>query len=76
MGHSCDAGVDFSVIARVALTGRNQRIRLLSFLTTPYALPPQDMFYSVLLYQIVLPYYPTPGVLGTETEKSPSSATV
>lgn len=48
----------------VALTGRNQRIRLLSFLTTLYGVPPQDMFYSVLLYQIVWPYYATPGEPG------------
>lgn len=64
MDHSCGTGGDFSVIARVALTGRNQRIRLLSFLTTLYGVPPQDMFYSVLLYQIVWPYYATPGEPG------------
>ena len=64
MGHSCGTDGDFSVIARVALTGRNQRIRLLSFLTTLYGVPPQDMFYSVLLYQIVWPYYATPGEPG------------
>lgn len=72
MDHSCGTGGDFSVITRVVPTGRNQRIRLLSFLTTPYALPPQDMFIVSDSVAILSDARRS----GTETEQSHSSATV